>query len=227
MHQGTRIRSTVKLLVADDERLFRQSLRKLLDSEQEFEVVAEAGDGQEAVVKAKETEPDIALLDVRMPKMDGIKAARLIRNLAPRTKILMLSIHEEDEMIIAALRAGASGYILKDADQSDFIHILRQAYLGKTHNSPYLADLAVSDHSSNSNVSRDDNKEAFKNRFALSEQELKVLLLLAEGLSNEEISKLVHLSRETIKMHLKTLFQKLQVRNRTEAAVLAVREGLF
>lgn len=227
MPQGTRIRSTVKLLVADDERLFRQSLRKLLDSEQEFEVVAEAGDGQEAVVKAKETEPDIALLDVRMPKMDGIKAARLIRNMTPRTKILMLSIHEEDEMIISALRAGASGYILKDADQSDFIHILRQAYLGKTHNSPYLADLAVSEPSPNSDVSQDDKKETFKNRFDLSEQELKVLQLLAEGLSNEEISKLVHLSRETIKMHLKTLFYKLQVRNRTEAAVLAVREGLF
>jgi len=217
----------VKLLVADDERLFRQSLRKLLDSEQEFEVVAEAGDGQEAVVKAKETEPDIALLDVRMPKMDGIKAARLIRNMAPRTKVLMLSIHEEDEMIISALRAGASGYILKDADQSDFIHILRQAYLGKTHSSPYLADLAVGDQSSNSAASRADNKEVFKRRFDLSEQELKVLQFLAEGLSNEEISKLVHLSKETIKMHLKTLFQKLQVRNRTEAAVLAVREGLF
>ena len=220
-------RVTVKLLIADDERLFRQSLRRLLDSEQEFEVVAEAGDGQEAVLRAKDTKPDIALLDVRMPKMDGIKAARLIRNMAPRTRVLMLSIHEEDEMIISALRAGASGYILKDADQADFIHILRQAYLGKTLDSPYLADLAISDPSLDPDLSHDKRAEAFRQRFELSEQELKVLRLLAEGLSNEEMSKLVNLSRETIKMHLKILFQKLQVRNRTEAAVLAVREGLF
>ena len=192
--------STIKLLIADDERLFRQSLRKLLDSEPEFEVVAQAGDGQEAVVKAHETEPDITLLDVRMPKMDGIKAARLIKRMVPKTKILMLSIHEEDEMIISALRAGASGYILKDADQADFITILRQAHLGKTHNSPYLADLTVASDSSTLSVTGDDGKEAFRKRFDLSEQELNVLQFLAEGLSNDEIGQLVHLSRETIKM---------------------------
>jgi len=227
MTRSAPIPSIIKLLIADDERLFRQSLRNLLDSEQEFEVVAQAGDGQEAVVRAQETEPDIALLDVRMPKMDGIKAARLMKRIVPKTKILMLSIHEEDEMIISALRAGALGYVLKDADQADFITILRQLYLGKSHDSPYLADLTVPDRSATSGTATRDQTKTFQIRFDLSEQELKVLQFLAEGLSNDEISQLVHLSRETIKMHLKTLFQKLQVRNRTEAAVLAVREGLF
>src|SRR5262245_9421167 len=107
----------LKLLIADDERLFRQSLKILLETAKDIKVVAEAADGQEAVVKCRETEPDIALLDVRMPKMDGIKAAKLISALSPGTKILMLSIHDDDEKIGSAIKAGARGYILKDTDR--------------------------------------------------------------------------------------------------------------
>lgn len=213
----------LKLLIADDERLFRQSLRKLLEENRDIRVVAEAGDGQEAVLKAQETKPDIALLDVRMPRMDGIKAAKLISSLAPKIKILMLSIHDDDEKIISALRAGAMGYILKDADQKEFIDILRNAYLGKTRASPYLANLTVSRRSGQP-PEGEDRKREFMDKHNLTEQELKILHLVAEGLSNEEMSQMMNLSRETIKMHLKALFRKLEVKNRTEAAVLAVRE---
>ncbi|MBI2358669.1 MAG: response regulator transcription factor [Deltaproteobacteria bacterium] len=213
----------LKLLIADDERLFRQSLRKLLEGTRDIRVVAEAADGQEAVIKAQSTQPDIALLDVRMPKMDGIKAAKLISSLAPKIKILMLSIHDDDEKIISALRAGAMGYILKDADQKDFLEILRNAYFGKTHASPYLANLTVSRRPETQKMA-EDRKGRFVEKYNLTEQELRILHLVAEGLSNEEMSRTVNLSRETIKMHLKTLFRKLQVKNRTEAAVLAVRE---
>lgn len=213
----------LKLLIADDERLFRQSLKKLLEGTRDIRVVAEAADGQEAVLKAQATQPDIALLDVRMPKMDGIKAAKLISSLAPKIKILMLSIHDDDEKIISALRAGAMGYILKDADQKDFLEILRHAHLGKTHASPYLANLTIS-RRAESQKTVDDRKRHFVEKYSLTEQEFKTLHLLAEGLSNEEMSRTVNLSRETIKMHLKALFRKLQVKNRTEAAVLAVRE---
>jgi DNA-binding NarL/FixJ family response regulator len=216
----------LKVLIADDERLFRQSLRKLLEGAKDIKVVAEAADGQEAVLKAQDKEPDIALLDVRMPKMDGIKAARLITSLAPKTKTLMLSIHDDDEKIISALRAGAVGYILKDADQKDFIGILRHTYHGKSHASPYLAHLALKRTPAESHLSEEERKKQFGEKYGLSEQELKILDLLAGGLSNEEISQVVNLSRETIKMHLKGLFRKLQVKNRTEAAVLAVRESL-
>src|SRR5918996_5990337 len=128
----------LRLLIADDERLFRQSLRILLETAEDITVVAEAGDGQEAVVKAKRTAPDIALLDVRMPKMDGIKAAKLISAVAPRTKILMLSIHDDDEKIVSAIKAGARGYILKDTDGAEFIEIIRHTEAGKFHSSPYL-----------------------------------------------------------------------------------------
>jgi DNA-binding NarL/FixJ family response regulator len=216
----------LKVLIADDERLFRQSLRKLLEGAKDIKVVAEAGDGQEAVLNAQEKEPDIALLDVRMPKMDGIKAARLITSLVPKTKILMLSIHDDDEKIISALRAGAAGYILKDADQKDFIEILRHTYHGKSHSSPYLAHLTLPRTPPQDHLPEEERKKQFGHKYGLSEQELKILDLLAGGLNNEEISRLVNLSRETIKMHLKGLFRKLQVKNRTEAAVLAVREGI-
>lgn len=216
----------LRLLIADDERLFRQSLRKLLEGTKDIRVVAEAGDGQEAVLKAQDKEPDIALLDVRMPRMDGIRAAKLMSTLVPKTKILMLSIHDDDEKIISALRAGATGYILKDADQKDFIEIIRRTYLGKAHSSPYLANLALERPPNFPNTSKEERRKEFIEKHNLTDQEAKILDLLAEGLSNEEISHLINLARETIKMHLKALFRKLQVKNRTEAAVLAVREGV-
>ncbi|HEY2986717.1 MAG TPA: response regulator transcription factor [Candidatus Binatia bacterium] len=216
----------IKIMIADDERLFRQSLRKLLEGVKDIRVVAEAADGQEAVVQAQEREPDIALLDVRMPKMDGIKAAKLISSLVPKAKVLMLSIHDDDEKIISALRAGAAGYILKDADQKDFIEIIRHTYQGKSLSSPYLAHLTLPRSSRPSTISEAEKKKEFAEKYGLTEQELRLLHLLAEGLSNEEMSRLVNLSRETIKMHLKALFRKLQVKNRTEAAVLAVRDAI-
>jgi DNA-binding NarL/FixJ family response regulator len=216
----------IKIMIADDERLFRQSLRKLLEGVKDLRVVAEAADGQEAVVQAQEREPDIALLDVRMPKMDGIKAAKLISSLVPKTKVLMLSIHDDDEKIISALRAGAVGYILKDADQKDFIEIIHHTYQGKSLSSPYLAHLTLPRPARASQISEGERKREFAEKYSLTEQEFRLLHLLAEGLSNEEMSRLVNLSRETIKMHLKALFRKLQVKNRTEAAVRAVRDAL-
>lgn len=216
----------LKILIADDERLFRQSLKKLLEGEKDIKVVAEAADGQEAVLQAQEKAPDIALLDVRMPKMDGIKAAKLISSLNPKTKILMLSIHDDDEKIISALRAGATGYILKDADQEDFFEIIRHARQGKTHSSPYLANLALDHPRRRQKLSPEEGRKYFIQKYNLTEQELKMLHFLAEGLNNEEIGRLINLSRETIKMHLKGLFRKLDVKNRTEAAVLAVRAGI-
>jgi DNA-binding NarL/FixJ family response regulator len=216
----------IKLLIADDERLFRQSLKILLESGTDIKVVADAASGQEAVTGARETNPDLALLDVDMPKMDGIKAARLIGAVSPRTKILMLSVHHEDDKIHAAIRAGAIGYILKDTDRADFINIIRQAHAGKISSSPYLAHLALEQNSNRKTAASLVRITQFADRFGLTELELRILRLVTEGLSNEEISEITRLARETIKGHLKSLFRKLEVKNRTEAAVLAVREGM-
>jgi DNA-binding NarL/FixJ family response regulator len=216
----------LKVLIADDERLFRQSLKILLETAKDIKVVAEAADGQEAVLKARETEPDIALLDLDMPKMDGIKAAKLIATLVPKTKILMLSVYGDEEQVLPAIRAGAVGYVLKDTDREDFLKIIRHTHAGKTHSSPYLAHLTLDASTHSENISDESRKQRFTERYGLSELELKILQLLTEGLNNEQISQLSHLARETIKGHLKTVFRKLDVKNRTEAAVLAVREGV-
>jgi two-component system NarL family response regulator len=216
----------IKVLIADDERLFRESLKILLETAKDIRVVAEAADGQEAVLKARETEPEIALLDVDMPKMDGIKAAKLISTLVPKTKILMLSVYGDEEQVLPAIRAGAAGYVLKDTDREDFLKIIRHTHAGKPHASPYLAHLTLTQSLESATLSNQDPRERFTQRYGLSELELKILQLLTEGLNNEQISQLSHLARETIKGHLKNLFRKLDVKNRTEAAVLAVREGL-
>jgi two-component system NarL family response regulator len=215
----------LKVLIADDERLFRESLKILLETAKDIRVVAQAADGQEAVLRARETEPDIALLDVDMPKMDGTKAAKLITTLVPKTKILMLSVYGDEEQVLPAIRAGATGYVLKDTDREDFLKIIRHTHAGKPHTSPYLAHLTLNA-VTGSSPPRQDSKERFAARYSLTELEIKILQLLTEGLNNEQISQLSHLARETIKGHLKNLFRKLDVKNRTEAAVLAVREGL-
>ena len=217
---------SIKLLIADDERLFRQSLKILLETGTDIRVVADTADGQEAVAGARENLPDLALLDVDMPRMNGIKAARLISTVSPRTKILMLSVHHEDDKIAAAIRAGALGYILKDTDRTDFIEIIRRTHAGKIASSPYLAQLALEQPFSRESTSNQDRIARFAERFGLTEVEVKILRLMTEGLSNEEISDITCLARETIKGHLKCVFRKLDVKNRTEAAVLAVREGL-
>jgi DNA-binding NarL/FixJ family response regulator len=161
-----------------------------------------------------------------MPRMDGIKAARLIRAVSPRTKLLMLSVHHEDEKISAAIRAGALGYILKDTDRADFINIIRQTQAGKLPSSPYLAHLALEQDAARPTASKIVPAARLAERFGLTQLELKILRLMTEGLSNEEISNVACIARETVKGHLKSLFRKLDVKNRTEAAVLAVREGL-
>jgi DNA-binding NarL/FixJ family response regulator len=216
----------LKLLIADDERLFRQSLKVLLETAKDIRVVAEAADGQEAVVKTRETAPDMVLLDVDMPKMDGIKAAKLIAAIAPKTKVLMLSVHGDEVKIASAISAGAIGYVLKDTDREDLIATLRHAHAGRAHASPYLAHLTLDSVAKQNSGPEHAPDQRLRDKYGLTALELKILHLMTSGLNNEEISRLTNLSRETIKGYLKVLFRKLQVRNRTEAAVLAVREGI-
>jgi DNA-binding NarL/FixJ family response regulator len=216
----------IRLLIAYDERLFRQSLKILLETGTDIQVVAEAANGQEAVALARDTEPDLAVLDVDMPRMDGIKAIRLIRAISPRTRMLMLSVHHEEDKITSAIRAGAVGYVLKDADRDEFINIIRQTYAGNAQVSPYLAQLALQRIEPFSQADKLAHATTSATRLGLTDLEVKILRLMTEGLSNEEISDLTGIAQETVKGHLKTLFRKLDVKNRTEAAVLAVREGI-
>ncbi len=216
----------IKILIVDDLRLFRQGLRGLLEQETDFEVVGEAADGQDAFTMVQETKPDIVLMDVSMPKLDGIQATRIILKTDPSVKILMLSLHTEDEKVIAAIRAGATGYVLKDADHKEFVRIIRSAFAGEVITSPFLANLAPRVLAKVQDPSRMDEEMAIKikERSSLTEREGEILGLLLKGKSNKEIANLTYVSTETVKSHLQNIYRKLGVKSRLEAVAIFLKE---
>lgn len=208
----------IKVLIADDQRLFRQGLRSLLEQEADMSVVGEAADGQDAFTAAQETSPDIILMDVEMPKLDGIKAVEMILERDPRIKVLMLSVHNENERVISAIEAGAVGYILKDADHREFVKIIRCAYSGEKISSPFLASIP------NSARIRDEEFEKEFKDASLTEREAEVFRLLLKGKSNKEISTTTRISTDTVKTHLQNIYRKLGVRSRLEAVARFLKE---
>ena len=217
---------SIKILIADDQRLFRQGLRSLLEQEEDLVVVGEAADGQDAFTLAQKTNPDIILMDVEMPKLDGIKATEMILERNRGVRILMLSVYNEDERVVAALRAGASGYILKDAEHTEFIRIIRSTHAGEKITSPFLANLAppVRLHHKAHRRTMRTWKRRWTKKFSLTEREKEMLRLLLQGKSNKEISALTYVSTETVKSHLQNIYKKLDVRSRLEAVTLFLKE---
>src|SRR3989337_1753594 len=218
----------IKIIIADDQRLFRQGLRSLLEQEGDMEVIGEAADGQDAFTLAQEANPDVILMDVEMPKLDGIQASRMILERQPDIKILMLSVHNEDERVISAIRSGASGYIMKDADHKEFIKIIRSTFAGEKISSPFLANLTPRILYKIHEPSRlvEEMDEEIKKKFSLTGREKELLVLLLKGKSNKEISDLLYVSTETVKTPLQNIYRKLGVKNTMEAAVLLFsREG--
>lgn len=212
----------IKILIVDDQRLFRHGLMSLLEQERDFKIVGDASDGQEAFTLTQETKPDIILMDVEMPKLDGIGATRMISERYPNMKILMLSVYNEDERVIAAVKAGASGYILKDADHKEFIKIIKSAYAGKSIVSPFLANLTpriLSIIRGETEMPEEMDMDIHK-KFSLTERENKILELLLKGKCNKEIADITHVSVETVKSHLKNIYRKLGVNSRLEAVAL-------
>lgn len=215
----------INIIIADDQRLFRQGLRSLLEQEQDLVVVGEAADGQDAFTLAQKASPDIILMDVEMPKLDGISATQMILERNRAVKILILSVHNEDERVIAALRAGASGYILKDADHSEFIRIIRSTNAGEKITSPFLATLAAPAPSPQGSRQTDEDIEReIDERSSLTEREKEMLRLLLQGKSNKEISALTFVSTDTVKTHLQNIYKKLGVKSRLEAVALFLKE---
>lgn len=214
----------IKILIVDDQRLFRQGLRSLLEQEEGLKVVGEAADGQDAFTLTQETNPDIILMDVEMPKLDGINATRMILERYPNIRILILSVYNEDERVIAAIRAGASGYILKDAEHKEFIKIIRSTYAGETITSPFLANLTPGTLSDHDALSIDEEVETkIKEGFSFTEREKEMLKLLLKGKSNKEISSLTYVSTETVKSHLQNIYRKLGVKSRLEAVTIFLK----
>lgn len=218
---------SIKILIVDDQRLFRQGLRSLLEQEEDLEIAGEAADGQDAFTLVQETNPDIILMDVEMPKLDGIHATKLILERYPHIKILILSIHNEDERVISAIRSGASGYILKDADHKEFVKIIKSTFAGKRITSPFLANLTPRVLSKIHDPSRlvEEIEDEIKEKYSLTGREKELLVLLLKSKSNKEISDILCVSTETVKTHLQNIYRKLGVKNRMEAAVLLFSKG--
>ncbi|MCE3222198.1 MAG: Response regulator, LuxR family [Nitrospira sp.] len=205
----------ITILIAEDQRLFRQSLRMLLEHERDLVVVGEAMDGRQAFDLAVERKPSIVLMDVDMPRLDGITATRLIRSCAPASKVLMLSVHDDDARIVAAVRAGACGYILKDADHQEFLRIIRATFEGEPVRSAFMPDGFA-----RKAVALVNKTEPEVHGLALlTDREREILACAAAGGSNKDIADQLCVSLDTVKTHLHHIYQKLKVSGRVEAVL--------
>lgn len=210
----------IKVLIVDDHRLFREGLCSLLRNTNEIEVVGDAQNGKDAMIQVRELNPDVILMDLDMPEMNGMEAIKLIKHKFPEKRMLALTSYEDDDHVYKVMASGADGYIVKRVNREELVNIIKSTYKGEVFFSPFLANIILE----KDKVSGTIKKQADNAKFTTSEK--KILSLIAEGYSNEEIAKTVYVSRDTVKAHLKSIYRKLQVNDRTKAAVEAIRRGL-
>lgn len=202
---------TIRVLIADDHPMLREGLSSVLALESDVEVVGEAGDGEEAVDAFRRLKPDVTLMDLQMPKCDGVQAIKAIREEAPDARIIVLTTYGGDAQALRALRAGASGYLLKSSVRRELVDTIRAIHAGQRYLHPEVAQqIAI-------NAIGD----------ALSAREVEILQLLANGQANKEISRSLSLSEATVKAHLRSIFEKLDVQDRTQAVAVAARRGII
>lgn len=213
----------IRLLLADDEAMMRFGIRAILDADPAFEVVAEAGDGREAVDLAISHRPDVALLDIRMPKLDGLAAAAEMRKVAPETAIVMLTTFGEDDYIAKALEVGASGFLLKSGDPRELIAGIHAVADGAAYLSPKVAQRVITQLAGGRMTK---GAEARDRIAGLTEREREVLALLGAGMSNAEIARQLFIVEGTVKAYVSAILTRLDVRNRVQAAIIAYEAGL-
>lgn len=212
----------VRVLIADDHPLIRSGLRTLLERDREFEVIGEAADGYEAIELAATLKPDIAMLDVSMPRLNGIDAAQHISQRIPRTRILLVSMHSDEAYILRALKSGARGYLLKASPEIDVLHAVRAVAAGNAYFSPEVTKLLVEDY-----VRQLQQRGATDSYDLLSIREKEILQLLVSGKSNRDIADLLHISISTVETHRTNILTKLGLHNLPELILYAVRKGLL
>ena len=216
--------SKIRTLLADDHHLFREGMINILESQPEFEVVGEAGDGLEAVVKARKLQPDLILMDVAMPSCDGLEATRIIKQEMPDVTIVMLTVRDENEKLFEAIRNGAQGYLLKSITSREMRKLLCGAVRGEAAITPTLGGRMLEEFRRVSQRSIDFPGEE---PVTLTAREREVLCMVAEGASNKEIAQQLHVSIHTVKSHMRKILAKLHTDKRQEAAAYARREGLI
>lgn len=214
--------SKIKVLLADDHSLFREGLRSLLEDQEDIEIVGEAEDGLEAARLVPKLEPTVVLMDINMPVIDGVEATRMILKENEDVRIIILTMYPQDEYVFEALKAGAKAYLLKDTRSKKLLEVIRTVHEGQAVISADMTAVVLDEFRRLANK-KEEPKPEFQ---ALTDQERRILTLVAEGASNRDIAVDLNLSERTIKNYLSIIFQKLQVNNRTEAAIRAVRDGL-
>ena len=208
----------IRILIADDHAVVREGLRALIEAKPDMELVGEAEDGVEAVLMARTLKPDVILLDLLMPRMDGIQAIGEIRQENPHARILILTSFAADDKVFPAIKAGALGYLLKDSSSQALIQAIREVYRGESSLHPTIARKLIRE------ILRPSTAASAEN--LLTEREVGVLKLIAGGLSNQEIAETLVISERTVSSHVSNILEKLHLANRTQAAVYALREGL-
>jgi DNA-binding NarL/FixJ family response regulator len=204
----------IRVLIADDQKILREGLRALLGMKEDISVVGEAGDGREACELARQTKPDVVLMDIRMPQMDGVEATKVIKSELPKTAVIMLTTFDDDEYVIKAMTYGASGYLLKDIDSDKLIEAVRDGVNGSIILPGRIAAKITSRLSGSSGASYD-----------FSEREKEIILLLTAGKSNAEIAKALYLSTGTVKNYVSQIYLKLGVKDRANAVIALKKAG--
>jgi DNA-binding NarL/FixJ family response regulator len=214
----------IKILLVDDQPLFREGLRTLLSVHSDFEVVGEAGNGEEAIRLARSLLPSVVLMDLQMPVLDGVAATRRLQEEQPNSRVIVLTTFDDDEMVFDGLRAGAVGYLLKDAPSEKLAEAVRVAARGETFLQPSVAAKVVAEFARLSRKTVGTGNSVIE---PLSEREIEILRLIAKGASNREIAGALFLAEGTVKNHVSNILGKLEVRDRTQAALKAKDSGLI
>lgn len=214
----------IRLLIVDDQTMFRQGMRMLLSSQPDFEIVGEAADGEDALVKAAQLKPQVVLMDLRMPVLDGAAATRRLRAAHPEMRVIVLTTFDEDEAIFDGLRSGATGYLLKDAPTDKLYEAIRAAARGESFLQPSVAAKVVAEFARLSEQAPAGNQSLAE---PLSQRELEILRLLANGATNKEIAAQLVLAEGTVKNHVTNILTKLGVTDRTRAALRARELGIL
>ncbi|NLX62377.1 MAG: response regulator transcription factor [Tissierellia bacterium] len=211
----------ITVMISDDHALMREGLKQLLELEKDIAVVCQAKDGHETVEKILIHEPDVLLLDINMPNLNGIDVLRRLRDLGVDTKVIILTIHDDKEYLLETMKMGADGYVLKDSDANSLIRAIKDVKEGKTYIQPSIASMLKEEISS-----KDEADEEQRKIESLTNREYEVLTLIAEGLNNKEIAKKLYISEKTVKNHVSNIFKKLEVNDRIQAAIFAFKNNI-
>jgi DNA-binding NarL/FixJ family response regulator len=214
--------NTVRILLADDHNVVRKGLRLLLETQPRFTVVAEAADGREAVALAQEQRPDVVVMDIAMPLLNGIEAARQIAAKLPQTAIVFLSMHSDESYVLKALKAGARAYLLKDSAETDLIQAVQSVNEGKAFFSPAISKMLVEDY-----VRQMRERQVEDSYELLTTREREVLQLLAEGKNNKDVASILNLSLYTVETHRANILQKLNLHSGADLILYAIRKGVI